>query len=573
MIWKSNLVALKYFSIYDRIVVEMVVCNIGNTCEDTLSPPNVCCYGCKKGYHAFCIGLPRQAVNSLEEYSKIFHYVCSKCQGKTRVDLIKSYNSLKDTVNSFKDLLTRNDSNMATAVGSFASATDQLAAVTNAVSSNASVFSLDYARMNKLILSLDKKHTDLDVAISNSRVSLEKLNEKFSTLISSVTAFESRLNLSKDINTDIEKVLQEKLQFHCDSLSRHFKTKFESLVTESLANIPSMVESIVNGVNVPLNRLRDDIDSLSMNTSMALTVAGERPSVSSRSVATFTHNSLLHELFAVIDRPSHSRSIEPPPDSNEPNYFLGIAEGMITLLTVHDFDLCLRDATSEISELEIVRHKCTKNPRLKIIEEGVALPKKSNKKSVIIMSPISTHDHEPNVSTPGRFVRAPILKQRKDKLPGRYVRAPLTTINARNPASRSGEWTVSSLVVDKVEMKVRKSRRKQSKIDPMRASSNTHESNDVLRQIYVDGLCNTTTAAEVRRWVQYKLHRDHITCSSLTPRGADPKSFDKLSFKLGVPASLVGIVLSDSFWPAGITAKNFQIKRQERNKRSIMNNP
>ena len=75
--------------------------------------------------------------------------------------------------------------------------------------------------------------------------------------------------------------------------------------------------------------------------------------------------------------------------------------------------------------------------------------------------------------------------------------------------------------------------------------------------LYVSGLVNTTTVADVKNYVSKKIYRHDIECHLLLPRNINPTSRRLLSFKLRIPSSCAYTVLDKSFWPDGVNARYF----------------
>lgn len=537
----------------------MVVCTLGNNCSDTLSPINVACFGCNAAYHAFCIGLPRPAVICLNDYNKVFHYVCNDCKNTTTASVVRRLFRVNEKVEKLIGLVAKSDTKLTTAISQLTSTTDSLVTATTSINTSESEHQLNYTKINKLIESLDTKRTEMEAVVNTSHTLLDKLNEKFSTLINSVSTLESRLDLNIQVSEDVQKSIDNTVQNQCEGLARFIKSSLENSITESLSTIPSLVLSTIKDIREPLHTLRDEIDCLSNDTSI---LNATRPALPP------TAQSIHDELADSTT----TRSTDNGNDTNqsiittqESAELCATIECMALLLTDHSIDVCaLYYSLTEDVKLSIVRHRQKTNPRFKLVEiDSNVRPKKLKKrKNKVVKFSIPS---EPDYVSQDNVIES--------SSPGRYVRVPQTistTISNKNPASRSGTWHLTSSTTQTKVTGNPQVRRPPTAVPTLNSNDSSSPcSTDTLKYIHVTSFNKNTTVAEVRRWAQTKLYREHVTCRLLTPRGTNSSGFNKLSFELGVQASVAQIALSDTFWPAGINAQNFHHKRQERNKRSI----
>lgn len=325
-------------------------------------------------------------------------------------------------------LVSKSDSNIATAIGQLTSTTDSLVSATASINSSESEHQINYTKINKLIDSLDTKRTEMEAVINTSHTLLDKLNEKFSTLINSVSTLESRLNLNNQVSEDVQKLIDNIVQNQCVGLARFIKSSLENSITESLSTIPSFVLSTIQDIRTPLHTLRDEIDCLSNDTSILNVTRPALPptaqsildelSASTATRTTDTANDINQSIIATQESADLSASIE----------------GLALLWTDHSIDVCaLYFSLSEDVKLSIVRHRQKTNPRFKLVEiDSNVSPKKlkKRKKKVVKFSVTSEPDYGSQDNVIETFS------------PGRYVRAPQTnsiTISDNNPASRSGK--------------------------------------------------------------------------------------------------------------------------------------
>lgn len=518
----------------------MPACSLGNACEHVLSPTNVDCLGCDRGYHAFCIGLHRQAAACLDDCSGILHYVCNDCKGTTIIDLLRELRQTNSRMNDINSIATRHDSELATKIGQLTSTTDQLLTITNDVSTEKLDRAIDRGHMVKLIGTLNVKHTEVETALSASHQHLRKLNERLSTITDSINAFNSRLVLSPKFETSIESIIKDKLDQHVESLMRNLKTKIDNLVTESTEHIPSIVESLVNGIKSPLNNLRDEIDSLSANMSLehSLHLNG---SVMPRPMDTTQFPSIHDELANNIDDDRHRT------DSGEcVDDISSVVMNMARLWGDFEHDICATTNPAVRSdELQIIRQlplNAKTNARIIIVIGNDSRRKKNKKKNAVKTSKRTQKDSkvaDPS-STGSSDSTVPEVNKKKpqqEKIPT----PPPVCVSQIEPV-------VTPVVEPPTD-------------NPADVISNgdTNQTNEQRSHcwVYLSGFNNMISTEQVLNYARYALDCSDVEGHMLLPRGTNVWSRRRLSFKLKVPISVERKILDKSNWPSHIIVRKF----------------
>lgn len=75
--------------------------------------------------------------------------------------------------------------------------------------------------------------------------------------------------------------------------------------------------------------------------------------------------------------------------------------------------------------------------------------------------------------------------------------------------------------------------------------------------VYVARLNPTTSTEKLSLWLKSKLCFDDILCFPLIPRGVATENLRMISFKIGVPKSLLIKVKDRNNWPSGILIRDF----------------
>lgn len=80
------------------------------------------------------------------------------------------------------------------------------------------------------------------------------------------------------------------------------------------------------------------------------------------------------------------------------------------------------------------------------------------------------------------------------------------------------------------------------------------------RWIFVSRLTPNTTAATLSIWLKSKLKCDDILCFPLIPRGFQINELKMISFKMGIPMSLVQAAKNRYNWPPGVQIRDFIVR-------------
>lgn len=80
------------------------------------------------------------------------------------------------------------------------------------------------------------------------------------------------------------------------------------------------------------------------------------------------------------------------------------------------------------------------------------------------------------------------------------------------------------------------------------------------RWIFVSRLNPNTTADTLSLWLKNKLKSEDILCFPLIPRGVQINDLKMISFKMGIPMSLLDAAKSKSNWPPGVQIRDFVVR-------------
>lgn len=78
--------------------------------------------------------------------------------------------------------------------------------------------------------------------------------------------------------------------------------------------------------------------------------------------------------------------------------------------------------------------------------------------------------------------------------------------------------------------------------------------------IFVSRLNPTTSADNLSSWLKSKLNSDDVLCFPLIPRGVPLTELKMISFKIGVPRSMLDKAKNRKNWPSGILIRDFVIR-------------
>lgn len=80
------------------------------------------------------------------------------------------------------------------------------------------------------------------------------------------------------------------------------------------------------------------------------------------------------------------------------------------------------------------------------------------------------------------------------------------------------------------------------------------------RWIFVSRLNPNTTSENISLWLKSKLKTDDILCFPLIPRGFQINELKMISFKMGIPISLLEAAKSKENWPPGVQIRDFIVR-------------
>lgn len=80
------------------------------------------------------------------------------------------------------------------------------------------------------------------------------------------------------------------------------------------------------------------------------------------------------------------------------------------------------------------------------------------------------------------------------------------------------------------------------------------------RWIFVSRLNPNTSTQNLSQWLKSKLKSDDIICFPLIPRGIPLAELRMISFKVGVPESMLEMAKDRRNWPPGIQLRDFVIR-------------
>lgn len=91
-------------------------------------------------------------------------------------------------------------------------------------------------------------------------------------------------------------------------------------------------------------------------------------------------------------------------------------------------------------------------------------------------------------------------------------------------------------------------------------SVNAPRSIEERRWIFVSRLHPNTSSENLSKWLKRELRSDNVLCFPLIPRGIPTTDLRMISFKVGVPQSLLELVKDRKLWPPGIQLRDFVVR-------------
>lgn len=565
----------------------MVLCHLADACLDQSSKPSFRCIGCNKPFHAFCIGISRQAYQFIDDFTSILKCVCEECNDLTTTDLVRMMRSVDDKLH--RELQTKHDTSRINAsnIQTTDEAIEDIKSGQDNLATNLMLLKETIENHTKETKSLVDEWASLQ---STLKENLQKMSSSVQILTNEIsncskTVANSRAvdisqisSATEDLKQTIESVLVSNINKYTDQVLLH--------VSDQALN---QVELIFKPVQAGVDLLHNGLDEA--RSKLAGIAASE--ALSNRSCDGERNMSLLDELLhapandfnETQDDSSSTTYLTMVTDNESGKYVRLRPDGHHSKLVLNPFaDPKMSKKIKNINQRNqsnlSVQSKAKnnrKNPQLVMIKNTT-----TSRTGQWVMEKINPAHKPANFGKAKgeNKNRSSYQKYGDKKRKPNDLSKPTQTTKRSGKRSQKQKHKKQTGVRDSEEVHAKRkpemSRTRGQTVTesslPLKSYSQSMPS--TLSYIYATGFRNDITAAEVRRFVQRKLSRDyvtHVTCQVLLKRGVDPSTKKFLSFKLGIPTAATKTVLGPDFWPSNITARNFYINRQERITRSLFN--
>lgn len=553
----------------------MVLCKFGASCIDQSSQPAFNCFGCNSPFHLHCLGVSRQAALHTDEFRSVLDCVCEDCKGLTVIDTFRHLRRLDEKLEwgqtRIDELIKKMNmiipfiNTKVNAMDTMISKQERMHDDITLIRGNCEAAKSDIGAMkDDLRVVRDEMRPDIDKSIDQFRQQASKKFEELPKIITNAcTTGRDEINAA---TATLKDSITTALKNDIDQFKAHFSTDFKDRVTKIVDETFLPVQSCVRKIHDELDSATARIISLNPFDGPTSSMTVER-----------SNASLLEELLKVPEVDSND---EPQSDTTTESV---CHEGSNINMPHDEPGRYVRAANTKSSQHDIVTGLKSSSKRTGLLPNPFAISTMKKKIDEVVAKRRSAEVVLKKQNISGRVIKSKISSRS-----GKWVIQPannpphMKSAKLRQPQNgpfKKGltKQTTAGKVNDR--MKVQVVKKPSIGHSDVQISGNQHHgyathssdygSTATVNYIYVTGFANDVTASDVRRFAQRKLFRDHITCRLLLRRGLHPSTKDILSFKLGVPCSVTQIALDQSFWPSGISARNFHDRRQEWNTRSL----
>lgn len=533
----------------------MVHCNIAN-CLDPTSQPALACIACNAQLHWACSGVSREAVKYASMFTAAMVCVCNTCRNTTFPDLINAMHRLNAKINdntSRFDDLQQTLCTIKSKIGASLASCDSLVTVAEKCLSESNkvdrtlsqqtetlgTLARQSANIEANLLSFASVVDDIATAHSDSKKELSRLSAAHREFFSTWRSSGLQGNADSENQPDVHQAVLE-LGVKIDNVSATLlaaprmhepASQASSELERTVLAINDVITmTVTKAVALALDEVSNSVATtlLSRLDAQSTDLDSRLQSISDRMDELYTSVSNITAAASAGGRASDDVSI-----LDELLLVPALPASMTSIIGISPAtNLVSSAASSDPDKRDLLRDRSFVH--FPSIEDG---------------NPSS--DHELMTTERCEFFRFPSIEDVDNAAP---------LIGGAISDDHSRRNTARRKATDK-----RRARRRSERTERRTKNRDltTHPPSTVptptcpMSSIFVSGFANSTTEAAVYQYVSKRLKRENIHCRILLPRGADPTSRDRISFRVDVPSSLRYIAADQSFWPADCICREF----------------